>query len=115
MPKMLTQVWKTFFGSFFETEQEAAEAELHWKTDAAITEAWEACLKPLKDADAKALAEYNALPYTSRRDRYPPNPSASRFKMPEKFQAELRAALLKHKVLAPVTLSSSEAATAEAA
>lgn len=109
MAKMLTQVWKTFFGSFFETEQEAAEAELHWKTDAAITEAWEACLKPLKDADAKAMAEYDALPFSSRRDRYPPRSQAAQFLMPNKFQAELRAALIKHKVLAPVTLTSAEA------
>lgn len=110
MAKLLTQVWKTFFGSFFETEQEAAEAELHWKTDAAITEAWEACLRPLKEADAKARADFDALPFNSRRDRYPPIPAASSFKMPGRFQAELRAALLKHKVLAPVTLSSSESA-----
>jgi hypothetical protein len=27
MPKLLTQVWKTTFGSFFETEQEAVDAE----------------------------------------------------------------------------------------
>lgn len=107
MAKLLKEVWKTFYGSFFETEQEAAEAELHWKTDAAITEAWKAAMEPIIESDKKAREEYDALSPSARSHRFQPQSRASYHQMPPGFQKALIASLQKQGALAPVVLSSS--------
>lgn len=74
MAKKLTQVWKTFFGAFFETEEEALRAEKRRRISDAVSAAWSKTLKAQKEKEAQHRKELELrdLPYSGSRESSSP-------------------------------------------
>lgn len=100
MAKLLREVWKTFYGAFFETAEEAAEAERDYRTDAAIKQAYDDALAPLVKAHEERVAADNRL---GGRPLHLPHPQ-SHFQLPPHFKTHLLAALKAQGVLAEPVL-----------
>lgn len=58
MAKILKEIWKTFYGSFFETEEECRKAEIHYKTSEVLEKAWNESLKEFVEKDKEKERQY---------------------------------------------------------
>lgn len=85
MAKMLTQVWKTVMGTFYETEEEAVRFEQKHILKQCIIAARNKALEPIVEKFEKELAEWERNgKYMQNRNR-PKDPRWEEYKSPEGF------------------------------
>lgn len=60
MAKKLNEIWKTFYGAFFESEEEALKAELRRRVSDAIKVAWDKTMKAKEERDKAHRDEMKA-------------------------------------------------------
>jgi hypothetical protein len=93
MAKLLTQVWKTVMGTFFETEEEAIAAENKHAIKATLVKVRQETMAPVIADYKKRLAEWEK---DGRRNPSPgPNPEWEGYQVPPNFYERLSEELYK--------------------
>ena len=116
MAKLLTHIWKTASGPFFETKEEALKAERK-AAELAVKAAMARAMLPAMDKYVADRTEGEELMRKRRpgelpSSQYPPANPQERHKLPPGFPGYLLDALVEAGIVAPLKLSGEEPPTA---